>query len=128
MGSFGKAAEVFDQVGNDYLGNNLLKFNARTHFTNALMCHLANDVRASKQQRQTRVVLAVVTFVNGVWHWRCQDVVMTNRKLNEYKESDYQFADSRECRLIEVRCLQLHVPLLGRSTRVLHHQARQCLT
>mmetsp|Transcript_42764 Transcript_42764/g.87406 ORF Transcript_42764/g.87406 Transcript_42764/m.87406 type:complete len:293 (-) Transcript_42764:61-939(-) len=70
--SFGKAAEVFDQVGNDYLGNNLLKFNARTHFTNALMCHLAND-----------------------------DVVMTNRKLNEYKESDYQFADSRECRLIE---------------------------
>ena len=44
--SFGKAAEVFDQVGNDYLRNNLLKFNARTHFTNALLCHLANDVRA----------------------------------------------------------------------------------
>lgn len=70
--SYGKAAEVFEEVAKQNLKSNLLKFNARGQFTNAVMCYMAND-----------------------------DMVMVARKLDEFKERDYQFADSRECKLLE---------------------------
>ena len=50
------------------------------------------------------VVIIVVVAVLNEWTTCCtQDTVATTRKLNEYKDADYQFADSRECKLIEVR-------------------------
>lgn len=67
-----EAADMFEDVGKKYLKNNLLKFNARAQFLNACLCHLAND-----------------------------DKIGCRRAYDQYKEIDFQFADSRECKLVE---------------------------
>lgn len=65
---FARAASVFEEQGDGCLDNNLLKFNAKRHYMNALLCYLAQD-----------------------------DVVMVERKIGEYQNKDYTFGGSREC-------------------------------
>jgi alpha-soluble NSF attachment protein len=60
--NYEKAIEVFEQVGKDALNSNLLKFNAKGHFFNALLCTLAMG-----------------------------DVVAAERCLGSYRELDYTF-------------------------------------
>jgi alpha-soluble NSF attachment protein len=59
---FEKAAETFEKVGRESLNSNLLKFNAKGHFFNALLCILAQG-----------------------------DSVAAEQKLGLYKELDYTF-------------------------------------
>lgn len=73
-GNYSHAISAFEEIATDCLSKNLLKFNAKNHFMNALLCHLAQD-----------------------------DAVGAERALTKYSDQDYTFADSREGRLLRVR-------------------------
>ena len=67
-----KSADTFAKVGGECLSNNLLKFQAKGYFFNAFLCILART-----------------------------DVVAADGALNRFKEMDYTFPGSRECKLCE---------------------------
>ena len=67
-----RAADVFAKVGGECLSNNLLKFQAKGYFFNAFLCILART-----------------------------DVVAADGALNRFKDMDYTFPGSRECKLCE---------------------------
>lgn len=62
-----QAAEIYESLGRQCLESNLLKYNAKTHFINGVMCHLANG-----------------------------DSVGASQALARFDSLDYTFADSRE--------------------------------
>ncbi|KAL9180661.1 hypothetical protein ACHAXT_011114 [Thalassiosira profunda] len=62
-----KAAEIYESLGRACLESNLLKYNAKSHFLNAIMCHLANG-----------------------------DAVGASQALARFDGLDYTFADARE--------------------------------
>lgn len=72
---FEKAAEVFEAVGAESLSSNLLKFGAKGYFQQAVMCLLARG-----------------------------DIVTAEAALNKFKDMDYTFGGSRECKLMEDVC------------------------
>jgi alpha-soluble NSF attachment protein len=67
-----KAADTFAKVAGECLSNNLLKFQAKGYFFNAFLCILART-----------------------------DVVAADAALERFKEMDYTFPGSRECKLCE---------------------------
>lgn len=67
-----RAADIFGRVGQECLSNNLLKFQAKGYFFNGFLCILART-----------------------------DVVAAEAALNRFKEMDYTFPGSRECKLCE---------------------------
>ena len=67
-----KAADTFAKVAGECLSNNLLKFQAKGYFFNAFLCILART-----------------------------DVVAADSALERFKEMDYTFPGSRECKLCE---------------------------
>jgi len=69
---FGTAAETFARVGQESMSNALLKFQAKGFFFNAVLCTLAQG-----------------------------DVVAADANLGRYKDIDYTFPGSRECKLCE---------------------------
>lgn len=66
------SAEMFEKCGADSLSSNLLKFSAKGYFTNAVLAQLARD-----------------------------DVVTAELALGKYKDMDYTFPGSRECKLLD---------------------------
>mmetsp|Transcript_22762 Transcript_22762/g.40779 ORF Transcript_22762/g.40779 Transcript_22762/m.40779 type:complete len:317 (-) Transcript_22762:189-1139(-) len=62
-----RAAEIYESLGRQCLESNLLKYNAKTHFLNGVMCHLANG-----------------------------DSVGASQSLARFDSLDYTFGDSRE--------------------------------
>lgn len=62
-----QAAEIYESLGRQCLESNLLKYNAKTHFLNGVMCHLANG-----------------------------DSIGASQALARFDNLDYTFADSRE--------------------------------
>lgn len=60
------------QLGTSAMDNTLLKYSAKDHFFKAVLCHLCID------------------FLNG------------QLALNKYKDMQPAFADSRECKFLEV--------------------------
>lgn len=62
-----RAAEIYESLGRQCLESNLLKYNAKTHFLNGVMCHLANG-----------------------------DSIGASQALARFDSLDYTFADSRE--------------------------------
>lgn len=64
---FRRAAKIYDDLGRRCLSSNLLKFNAKGHFLQAVMCHLASG-----------------------------DDVGAEQACAKYESLDYTFADSRE--------------------------------
>jgi len=62
-----RAAEIYESLGRSCLESNLLKYNAKTHFLNGIMCHLANG-----------------------------DSIGASQALHRYENLDYTFTDSRE--------------------------------
>eukprot|EP00924_Labyrinthula_sp_SR-Ha-C_P016634 maker-scaffold_6-snap-gene-10.5-mRNA-1 protein AED:0.05 eAED:0.05 QI:96/1/1/1/0.66/0.5/4/933/309 len=75
----GKAASLFERLGDACLESNLLKFNARKHFFHCCLCHLARN-----------------------------DLVAVELKYEEFVQRDYSWKDSREGKLIEsiISCLK----------------------
>jgi alpha-soluble NSF attachment protein len=69
------AIEIFEDIGKTQLENNLLKFNAKGNFLNAGLCKLA-----------------------------VPDVVSCKIAVDRYKDYDYTFASSRECKFLEDLC------------------------
>ena len=67
-----RAADTFTKVGSECLTNNLLKFQAKGYFFNAFLCILART-----------------------------DVVAADGALARFKEMDYTFPGSRECKLCD---------------------------
>jgi alpha-soluble NSF attachment protein len=67
-----RAAQEFEKVGRESLASNLLKFGAKGNFFNATICTLARG-----------------------------DIVAADGSLNRFKEMDYTFGGSRECKLLE---------------------------
>ena len=65
------ACELFEEVGNKRLENDLTKFNARGHFLDAGICMLARG-----------------------------DTVAARMAIDRFRDADYSFADSRECKLL----------------------------
>ena len=62
-----RAAEIYESLGRQCLESNLLKYNAKTHFINAILCHLANG-----------------------------DSIGASQALTRFDNLDYTYADSRE--------------------------------
>jgi alpha-soluble NSF attachment protein len=62
-----RAAKIYQQLGRNCLDSNLLKYNAKAYFLQAVFCHLAN-----------------------------QDAVAAQDELATYEGLDYTFGDSRE--------------------------------
>ena len=62
-----RAAEIYESLGRQCLESNLLKYNAKNHFLNGVMCHLANS-----------------------------DSIGASQALARFDNLDYTFADSRE--------------------------------
>mmetsp|Transcript_13520 Transcript_13520/g.38968 ORF Transcript_13520/g.38968 Transcript_13520/m.38968 type:complete len:312 (-) Transcript_13520:136-1071(-) len=62
-----RAASIYDDLGRRCLDSNLLKFNAKGYFLQAVMCHLASS-----------------------------DAVGAQQALSKYENLDYTFGDSRE--------------------------------
>jgi alpha-soluble NSF attachment protein len=62
-----RAAEIYEGLGRQCLDSNLLKYNAKTHFLNGILCHLANG-----------------------------DSIGASQALARFDSLDYTFADSRE--------------------------------
>ena len=60
------------QLGTSAMDNTLLKYSAKDHFFKAVLCHLCVD------------------FLNG------------QLAMNKYKDMQPAFADSRECKFLEV--------------------------
>jgi len=62
-----RAAEIYESLGRQCLESNLLKYNAKAHFLNGIMCHLANG-----------------------------DSIGASQALARFDNLDYTFGDSRE--------------------------------
>ena len=62
-----RAAEIYESLGRQCLESNLLKYNAKTHFLNGVMCHLANG-----------------------------DSIGASQALGRFDSLDFTFADARE--------------------------------
>jgi alpha-soluble NSF attachment protein len=78
-----RAAQLYDTLGRKCLDSNLLKFNAKGYFLQAILCHLAAG-----------------------------DAIAATNHLDRYEGVDYTFADSREgkfCRQI-TSCLENYDP------------------
>lgn len=69
---YDRAIEIFEQVGQLYLGINLLKWSANELFLKAGLCHLANG-----------------------------DLVGAKRAIQTYKEINVTFSSKRECKFLE---------------------------
>lgn len=67
-----EAIEIYEEVAEASLGNNLLKWSAKDYFLRAGICHLCLD-----------------------------DIVSAKRALQKYKDLDVNFGTQRECRLLE---------------------------
>mmetsp|Transcript_12785 Transcript_12785/g.31214 ORF Transcript_12785/g.31214 Transcript_12785/m.31214 type:complete len:317 (+) Transcript_12785:69-1019(+) len=78
-----RAAEIYESLGRQCLESNLLKYNAKTHFLNGLMCHLANG-----------------------------DSVGASQAMARFDSLDYTFADSREGKFAKqlVECVEQFDP------------------
>jgi len=68
---YARAIEIYEQVGINSLGNNLLKWGARTHFLRAGLCRLAQE-----------------------------DSVGAQRAIERYQDLDCSFSSQRECKLL----------------------------
>jgi len=64
---FGRASKIYDDLGRRCLSSNLLKFNAKGYFLQAILCHLANGDDVGAEQAGAK-----------------------------YESLDYTFGDSRE--------------------------------
>eukprot|EP00531_Pseudo-nitzschia_arenysensis_P000128 CAMPEP_0116138416 /NCGR_PEP_ID=MMETSP0329-20121206/12772_1 /TAXON_ID=697910 /ORGANISM="Pseudo-nitzschia arenysensis, Strain B593" /LENGTH=313 /DNA_ID=CAMNT_0003633401 /DNA_START=115 /DNA_END=1056 /DNA_ORIENTATION=+ len=64
---FGRASKIYDDLGRRCLSSNLLKFNAKGYFLQAILCHLAHGDDVGAEQAEAK-----------------------------YESLDYTFADSRE--------------------------------
>jgi alpha-soluble NSF attachment protein len=54
MENYKDAASLFEAVASEYVNNNLLKYSAKDHFMNALLCWMADgDVTSALQKRET---------------------------------------------------------------------------
>ena len=69
------AAPIFEEMGQKYCENNLLRYSAKDQFLNAGLCRLATG-----------------------------DVSNTSRKLDDYRMADVSFEDSRQFKLLSA-CL-----------------------
>lgn len=78
-----RAAEIYESLGRQCLESNLLKYNAKTHFLNGVMCHLANG-----------------------------DSVGASQAMARFDSLDYTFADSREGKFAKqlVECVEQYDP------------------
>ncbi|KAL7533514.1 hypothetical protein ACHAXR_005276 [Thalassiosira sp. AJA248-18] len=78
-----RAAEIYESLGRQCLESNLLKYNAKTHFLNGVMCHLANN-----------------------------DSIGASQALARFDNLDYTFADSREGKFAKqlVECAEQYDP------------------
>lgn len=78
-----RAAEIYESLGRQCLESNLLKYNAKTHFLNGIMCHLANG-----------------------------DSVGASQALSRFDSLDYTFADAREGKFAKqlVECVEQFDP------------------
>jgi alpha-soluble NSF attachment protein len=57
-----RAAKIYDDLGRKCLESNLLKFNAKGHFLQAILCHLANSDAIGAQQAMQRYEGVDYTF------------------------------------------------------------------
>lgn len=57
-----RAADIYESLGRACLESNLLKYNAKSHFLNAIMCHLANGDSIGASQAMARFDGADYTF------------------------------------------------------------------
>lgn len=71
-GDYGKAIEIFEQIGSSVVDDRLLKWGAKDHFFKAGLCHLAQA-----------------------------DLVASKRALDRYKDICPSFTRERECELLE---------------------------
>lgn len=74
-----RAAQIYDELGRKCLDSNLLKFNAKGYFLQAILCHLANS-----------------------------DAIGAQQAMQRYEGIDYTFSESREgkfCRQL-VDCVE----------------------
>jgi alpha-soluble NSF attachment protein len=74
-----RAAKIYDELGRKCLDSNLLKFNAKGYFLQAVLCHLANS-----------------------------DAIAAQQAMQRYEGVDYTFSESREgkfCRQL-VDCVE----------------------
>lgn len=71
-GAYGKAAEIFETIGKESLSSNLGKYAAKGHFTQCVLCLLAQG-----------------------------DSVAAQSKLDEFKQADFSFPSARECDFLE---------------------------
>ncbi|KAL7542411.1 hypothetical protein ACHAWF_013666 [Thalassiosira exigua] len=78
-----RAAEIYESLGRQCLESNLLKYNAKAHFLNGVMCHLANG-----------------------------DSIGAAQALSRFDGLDYTFADSREGKFARqlVECVEQFDP------------------
>mmetsp|Transcript_5276 Transcript_5276/g.11978 ORF Transcript_5276/g.11978 Transcript_5276/m.11978 type:complete len:317 (-) Transcript_5276:284-1234(-) len=78
-----RAAEIYESLGRQCLESNLLKYNAKAHFLNGVMCHLANA-----------------------------DSIGAAQALGRFDNLDYTFADSREGKFAKqlVECVDQYDP------------------
>ena len=67
-----RAAQIYNDLGRKCLDSNLLKFNAKGYFLQAILCHLANS-----------------------------DSIAAEQAMARYSSLDYTFADSREGKLCQ---------------------------
>ena len=78
-----RAAEIYESLGRQCLESNLLKYNAKTHFLNGVLCHLANG-----------------------------DSIGASQALTRFDSLDYTFADAREGKFAKqlVDCVEAFDP------------------
>jgi alpha-soluble NSF attachment protein len=57
-----RAARLFEDIGRSCLASNLLKFNAKGYFLQAILCHLANQDVVAAQQAKSRYESLDYTF------------------------------------------------------------------
>ena len=78
-----RAAEIYESLGRQCLESNLLKYNAKTHFLNGILCHLANG-----------------------------DSIGASQALTRFDSLDYTFADAREGKFAKqlVECVEAFDP------------------
>jgi alpha-soluble NSF attachment protein len=74
-----RAAQLYDELGRNCLDSNLLKFNAKGYFLQAILCHLANG-----------------------------DAIGAQQALQRYESIDYTFSESREGKFAKqlVECVE----------------------
>ena len=78
-----RAAEIYESLGRQCLESNLLKYNAKTHFLNAILSHLANS-----------------------------DSIGASQAMARFDSLDYTFADAREGKFAKqlVECVESFDP------------------